>query len=263
VIVNGSNPTVITPVIVHSSSAAKAQVDEAVHGLGLEANEQKTIPQSQSQPLETLTSPVVANGQAEDHLLASAVVEPTNGMASVGEVAHASSKQISPRLSPNGRAKAPARLNLSPTDSNQQETPLAYFDRFTDVAPMIAPPILSPVAELRTPSPTSSKGQISPKVESHIKTAQVANAKLNERANSIIANGATRLEPSQNKPLNSEAGNASNHTASVVNSQAGQWQQATRKGHKKGKSTSTVKASSSPKAGGEPMPANELERKGG
>jgi len=48
-------------------------------------------------------------------------------------------------------------------------------------------------------------------------------------------------------------------------SQPGAWQQATRKGHKKSKSGAGLKPNSpgSVKAGGEPLPENEADRKGG
>ncbi|GAB7339787.1 hypothetical protein MBLNU457_6339t1 [Dothideomycetes sp. NU457] len=260
VIVNGSNPLVSQPVIAHSHPIAKAQEDEAVHGLGLEAGEQTTLPRSE--PLEDLTSATATSNQTlqSESMTGSAVDKPANGLNPGGDVTPPSALRVSPRMSPNGRAQVPARLNPSPSESHQSDAPSTHIDRITDVAPTIAHPILSPVAELRTPSPTSSKDHISPKVESHIKTVQAANAKLNEKTNSFVANGATKPEPSQSKPTISETGDSPNHIASGFNSQAGQWQQATRKGHKKGKSAGNVKA---PSSGGEPMPANELERKGG
>jgi len=260
VIVNGSNPLVSQPVIVHSNPVAKAQEDEAVHGLGFETSEQTTLPQSE--PLENVTSTVVTSNQTLplESRIGTAVDEPAHGPSPGDEASPSSVMRSSPRMSPNGRAQIPARLNLSPSESHQQDAPFTHFDRFADVAPTIAHPILSPVAELRTPSPTSSKGHTSPKVESHIKAVQAANAKLNEKTNSIVANGAMKLESPQSKSTLSETGDSPNHIASGFNIQAGQWQQATRKGHKKGKSAGNVKSLSS---GGEPMPANELERKGG
>lgn len=261
VIVNGSNPLVNQPVIVHSHPVAKAQEDEAVHGLGFEAGEQNTL--SQSEPLEAVASGTVTINQAlpSDSKTGSAIDKPANGLTPSGDATPLdAAMRVSPRMSPNGRAQIPARLNLSPSEPHQEDAPVSSSERMADVAPSIAHPILSPVAELRTPSPTSSKDHISPRAESHIKAVQAANAKLNEKTNSMVPNGATKSEPPQSKFTLSETGESTSHTASGVHSQAGQWQQATRKGHKKGKSAGNVK---SPSSGGEPMPANELERKGG
>lgn len=110
--------------------------------------------------------------------------------------------------------------------------------------------ILSPVAEMRTPSPTGSRGHNTPRAGVGGFTQMIQ-----PDQQSVWGGGIPKGE----QPL------SSGHDQSKVDSeivkpttltkpQQQQWQQAVKKGHKKGVTTST---------GGESMPKNMADRKGG
>jgi hypothetical protein len=115
-------------------------------------------------------------------------------------------------------------------------------------------PLLSPVAEIRTPSPAMGRAAEQSKLASHHKFAQHVQ----------IVNGkhADATPKSQNGNANRSDGGKHQAPTSNPNSS---WQQApARKGHKKSKSNTASKGSHAPKTGGgEPLPANEADRKGG
>ncbi|KAJ9618307.1 hypothetical protein H2203_009224 [Taxawa tesnikishii (nom. ined.)] len=179
----------------------------------------------------------------------------------------------SPRVSPNARGRnGLPRLNLSPNgDGMRAPSAVSVSEHLIEVSPLNSAPLLSPVAELRTPSPTSSKGLESPKQQPQglAKAAQIANGKLAEDANtsrqgykvSKARDGPTALNQSINP-----AGMATHENSkpqALPSNQSNPWQQATRKGHKKSKSVAGAKNASGLKTGGEPIPAHEADRKGG
>ncbi|KAF2154809.1 hypothetical protein K461DRAFT_102537 [Myriangium duriaei CBS 260.36] len=174
-------------------------------------------------------------------------------------------------ISANIRARPPPPLNLSPAKVGGDESlPSPVESRATQISPLVAPPLLSPVAELQTPSPTSSRGHGSPHNEAKAnanmnKNVQIANGKLNERVNAIMTNGSSsfghRLMPENPQPSSSIQVQQSVSTGNTY--QPGEWQQATRK-NKKGKPQGVA---TSEKVGtsvsGEAPPGSENERKGG
>ncbi|KAI5249483.1 hypothetical protein E4T43_00797 [Aureobasidium subglaciale] len=115
-------------------------------------------------------------------------------------------------------------------------------------------PLLSPVAEIRTPSPALGRATDSSRSGPHHKLAQ----------NVQIANGKHAEAAIKSHNGNSHRSDGGKHQA-PTSSSAGSWQQApARKGHKKSKSNTTNKGSHTLKTGGgEPLPANEADRKGG
>lgn len=138
----------------------------------------------------------------------------------------------------------------------------------------ISAPLLSPVAELRTPSPTHSNtyDRESPRMNGISKTTRIATAKpLNFDENvRPISPTAVRHERNGSAPnltTTTKLATSPPHLAPtpIVSQAANQdvnsnpWQQATRKGHKKSKSIASAKLSPQ----GQPLPANEAERKGG
>ncbi|KAK6008552.1 hypothetical protein QM012_000455 [Aureobasidium pullulans] len=118
----------------------------------------------------------------------------------------------------------------------------------------ITGPLLSPVAEIRTPSPAIGRAADSSKSGPHHKLAQ----------NVRIVNGKHAEAASKSQNGNTNRGDVGKHQASPNNA-SNSWQQApARKGHKKSKSNTASKGSHAAKTGGgEPLPANEADRKGG
>lgn len=179
----------------------------------------------------------------------------------------------SPRISPSPRSRMAPRLDLSP---NGQHATSNGTSGTYEAAPVSAA-LLSPVAELRTPSPTHPQSfgkQDSPQKNGFVKAAQIASAKQvhreeNEKPSSKadtkherkvsnappVPQGKTSSKsPTQPTPVS--AGGLS------ATQEKNPWQQATgRKGHKKNKSNAGGQARGD--RHGEPMPANENERKGG
>lgn len=172
----------------------------------------------------------------------------------------------SPRISPSPRAKIGPRLSLSPNGTSHAANGLP--EHFHDPTPLIAP-LLSPVVELRTPSPTRVHAfdkQESPQANGLTKAAKIANAKQASGFENgpPLASAESRHErkgsapnPTLNKPARSPTMLTPTSTLSATANQ-NPWQQATRKGHKKSKSSVAPR---SPQV--QPMPTNESERKGG
>ncbi|KAI7543889.1 hypothetical protein KC331_g7130, partial [Hortaea werneckii] len=159
------------------------------------------------------------------------------------------------------------------------------------------------VEELRTPSPTQPHAfdkQDSPRTNGLTKAAKVANAKQVERTgendvpvsssnNTTSARKESRHERQGSAPVTNSSSNSKTvktqsprgstpPSGAPTNATANQnpWLQATKKGHKKSKSSSAgggggggsghhgnSKAQPSSTSSGQPMPANEAERKGG
>jgi hypothetical protein len=130
---------------------------------------------------------------------------------------------------------------------------------------------------MRTPSPNRGfdlKNAASPETNgngSHL----LKSAKLNHISKQLDVPSNTETKPSAANPEDERkssvpkssikenaAINSSDQAAAPPSSQQNQWQQATsRKGHKKSKSNSGANAING--TGGQPLPANEAERKGG
>ena len=179
----------------------------------------------------------------------------------------APSSSSSPRVSPPPRIKPMSKLNFSPNG-----TPVSAngtSDHFHETTPISAP-LLSPVAELRTPSPThpSVFERESPTANGLIKAAKIANAKQAERGEneppaSLTATKHERKGSAPNLTVNNAAKSPTLPTpTSALSGNQNPWQQATRKGHKKSKSTAAAKTPQG-QGSGQPIPANEAERKGG
>lgn len=182
-------------------------------------------------------------------------VTPSNG---VGD-----RRPSSPRLSPTSKPKPDLGINLLPNGTAPHTNGInGHLHESTQ----LPAPLLSPVAELRTPSPTQSRSfdsHASPEASGNLpKTAKINNAKQVAKENHV-----PMTEPKherKNSAANKAApgkGNAQSNSTSTA-SQQNQWQQASsRKPHKKNKSTAG--ANSPNGSGGQPLPVNEAERKGG
>jgi hypothetical protein len=186
-----------------------------------------------------------------------------------------SSPAISPTTCRNSNQRLP--LTSNGHTSVQNETIL-------DSLPLSAAPLLSPVAELRTPSPTKNFDTFdSPQqaqINGIVKAAKIANARQAQRdENDKPRFTETRNERSRATPAGLGIGNGSSGRQPLVkpsstqlsqqnaangNGQRNEWQPAPgRKSHKKNKSSSGGQPRSPRAHGGEPLPANENERKGG
>lgn len=188
-------------------------------------------------------------------------------------------RQSSPHLSPTTKPQNDLRLNqISPSNGAPQcanGSHESYRDATPHSAnPHSAAPLLSPVAELRTPSPTHPRGfdsQDLPEANGGlVKAAKIANAKQAEKeATESRENRGPRIDSGHERrgsapnPVNNKPAPGSKPgpqpQASTQHNQS-PWQQVPKKGHKKNKSSATKPPNGS---GGHPLPANESERKGG
>ncbi|KAG8627423.1 hypothetical protein KVT40_004906 [Elsinoe batatas] len=300
VIVNGSTPKSVQPgpAIVSSSAASTpVKTNGSTNGLGQDRSEnQQPVSEPQTPERKSRPPPAIVGSHRAIPTDGAAVdvlnVEPslavkrsppsqegstpnghshTNGLST-------NAWQSNPGISPSVRARPPPPLNLSPNAALDDSCPSPADTRSTQISPLVTAPLLSPVAELQTPSPTSSRGHNSPKKDGREKarSVQVANGRLNERVNSVMTNGSgnhhgTALSygqlPPPPKPLGigetlAQKGSYPAQPAQQPAQQPPQWQQATRK-HRKGKSQGSVKELGQRNGTGEVMPADESERKGG
>ncbi|KAI5362422.1 putative PAP/25A-associated, Nucleotidyltransferase superfamily [Septoria linicola] len=176
-------------------------------------------------------------------------------------------------LSPTQKPVPDRRTSLSPNGTHLN----GVNGHHHELAPMqpLAAPMLSPVAELRTPSPTHAKAfdHDSPKVNGLLKKAQLAEAKQALLESQPPKSG---MKPGHERRGSAPTSSSSATTASNGKAQPTQnlamnmptpkpheWQMASggKKQHKKNKSTASVKGANG--SGGQPLPVNELERKGG
>lgn len=193
--------------------------------------------------------------------------------------AQAERRSPSPGVSPTTRRTSGPR---APATSNGHAS--SHDESAADSLPTSAAPLLSPVAELRTPSPTKTFDTFDSPQQSQVnglvKAAKVANAKqaqrdendkprTNEAKNERNKAGLGIGNGTKQGPAKSSGQQASNN-GNAGSGQRNEWQPAPgRKSHKKNKSTAAGGGGQprSPRAhgggGGEPMPANENERKGG
>jgi hypothetical protein len=152
-----------------------------------------------------------------------------------------------------------------------------------DGLPLSAAPLLSPVAELRTPSPSKNFDTFdSPQqaqINGIVKGSRSGGARQSHRdendkpKSSEAPRGMAKATPlglgigngSGNRPPVPKGYNQPSQQSNMTsNGQKNEWQQAPgRKAHKKTKSTSGGQPRSPKVHGGEAMPANENERKGG
>lgn len=184
----------------------------------------------------------------------------------------------SPGISPTTRRTSGSRL---PATSNEQAG--SQEETVLDAVPVSAGPLLSPVAELRTPSPTKTYDTFDSPQQSQVngvfKAAKIATAKQaqrdeNEKPKSSESKPERKATPA-GLGIGNSNGNGNGNKQSAAKSsgqqppitaggQKGEWQPAPgRKSHKKNKSTAGGQPRSPRTHGGEPMPANESERKGG
>lgn len=189
--------------------------------------------------------------------------------------AHVERRSSSPGVSPTTRRTSGPRI--SATSNGHAASP---EDTAVDVLPSSAGPLLSPVAELRTPSPTKSFDTFDSPQQSQsnglLKAAKVAIAKQVQRDENDKPRPNEPKGERKAAPVGLGVGNGSKQAPAATSTQqapqkaatsAGQkneWQPAPgRKSHKKNKSTASGQPRSPRGHGGEPMPANENERKGG
>jgi hypothetical protein len=243
-IVNGSNPSAVSQPFEEPAPLPGPVYAETVNGL---YDAQQPYPR----PLPLRTSDLETQSGIERS-------EPADRQPS------------SPRISPGSKPKTGHKLALSPNGTSQtangfpetfHEPPAAHNNGHHA-------PLLSPVAELRTPSPTQAHAfekQESPQ-NGLMKAAKIANARQFERNENGHPGSAAsvheRKGSAPNPTLNTRPGKSPTLPAGpatpgglTVKSNQNEWQQATKKGHKKSKSTAGPRSHT--------MPANEAERKGG
>ena len=199
----------------------------------------------------------------------------------------------SPAVVSTPRFKQGPKLNLSPNGTPHNGSS-GFGDQFTE-SPSVNAPLLSPVAELRTPSPTHPNAfeRDSPQANGLVRAAKIANARQveneapasttvppkHERTGSAPNPSVPSSRPAAKSPPPAQAPPAptpatgASLAAETSAQQKNPWQQATsKKGHKKAKSTAGgQKANSGGEGGktsangglGQPLPVDERERKGG
>ena len=248
------------PLIVNGSSAGQKQPEKINGVLG-------TSHPGSDDPIKTI-------GDQELSRVQSLPSRPTLDTAVASERTDFREQAVSsPRISPSPRFKSGSKLNFSPIDTPQRAN--GTSDHFQESTP-IAAPLLSPVAELRTPSPTHPNAfdRDSPTANGLVRAAKIANAKQADRGEnelSLLTGSPTTKtherkgsapNPTLNKPAKSPTLPV---TPTSANQNQNPWQQAIgRKGHKKSKSSAgAVVAKGANGSGGQLMPANESERKGG
>lgn len=172
-------------------------------------------------------------------------------------------RSSSPRLSPTSKPKPDLGISLA---SNGTMPHTNGINGHIHEGAQLPAPLLSPVAELRTPSPTQSRsfdGQASAEASGNLpKAAKINNAKQIAKENQAPANEARheRKSSAANKHTPGKGNAQTNGMSAPL--QQNQWQQApSKKNHKKNKSHGGTNSPNG--AGGQPLPANESERKGG
>lgn len=189
-------------------------------------------------------------------------------------------KEVTERVEPGDQIPPPTNLSsprrkagsifaLSPNGVPQSLNGMP--EKFHEPTQSSAP-LLSPVAELRTPSPTQAHAfdkQESPQANGLMRAANIANAKQAENGDSVrpvliherkgsapIPTTPSKPAKSPMLPTSSSAGSGANGLSTASNPNP--WQQATRKSHKKSKSSANARAIQ-----GQVMPTHDVERKGG
>lgn len=264
------------PLIVNGSYSASAQKQQvatdarstdstAAAAQSLRLN--GIVPTEQIQQMSLDPTPHVYNGTSQQYDIARTLSgEMSNG--------HHSQSQQSPltRVSPNSRAHITPRLDLPLSNGERlREKAPAALDPPLPITPQSAvPSIMSPIEETRTPSPTMNRNPESLRAAPHnrlAQTTQVANGKRAD-ATSNTARKETAPSPAivSSTPAHGHGDvSARQSQHPLTNATANAWQQAPgRKNHKKSKSTAGSKGSNAVKVGGgEVMPVNEADRKGG
>nr|POE59241.1 poly(a) rna polymerase cid13 [Quercus suber] len=230
-IVNGSNP---------SFGNAPMHLTNGFHDKDLPSDQHKSPPENDRLRMRSLsirTSDPGMNGR----------IEATNGT-----VRGASPPGASPKSTPKVSGSV-----LSPSPNTKP-----VLEQFTEPIPLSAP-LLSPVAEMRTPSPTQI-GAFD-KLDSPIQSNGHVQSKLRmvDRQQDENLPSQVKHERKGSAPNPSHYGKPARSPVALTPLSAGAntqngWQQATRKGHKKSKSNVGSKASI-----GKAIPVNEFERKGG
>lgn len=168
----------------------------------------------------------------------------------------------SPRVSPSPRSKAAPRLSFSTNGTSHLTNGIT--EQIRDASPLTAP-LLSPVAELRTPSPTRSRAFESPtdcQPNGVSKPTTMTNGKPANK-NDIVGGSSHGRKDSENVKPSAKILDTSMAPPPTGKPNSNAWQQATGKKHKKSKSTASSKSPQGTAKGGEPLPFNEAERKGG
>jgi hypothetical protein len=184
----------------------------------------------------------------------------------------------SPAISPTTCRTSNQRL---PQISNGHAS--AQNETILDTLPLSAAPLLSPVVELRTPSPSKNFDTFdSPQqaqINGIVKASKLANAKQVQRDENEKPRFPDARNERRTTPAGLGIGNGSSARQAATkssalqqfqqnivngNGQRNEWQPAPgRKSHKKNKSSYSGQPRSPRAHGGEPLPANENERKGG
>ncbi|KAF2638502.1 hypothetical protein P280DRAFT_71772 [Massarina eburnea CBS 473.64] len=167
------------------------------------------------------------------------------------------SEEVSPTRVPHPQWKAPPSAYTNGlTSLDTTNTPQAPSQE----AKSATLPVLSPVFETRTPSPTTNR---QPNVNKHSNNgkAQLKENHTHPRRGTHSPGQASAPKENRNTPQkgNSQA-NDKNNRSNGGNNNAGAWQQS---GSRKKKKNKNGNKANENKATGEPLPANAADRKGG
>ena len=121
-------------------------------------------------------------------------------------------------------------------------------------------PLLSPVFETRTPSPTASRQPEGGKVSNGAKSQPKEHAHQARRASHSTAQAPTNKENKQQSKAGPHSGEKSSKSTANNGNNANTWQHSTPRNKKKNKKGNK---SNDAKSSGEPLPANAADRKGG
>ena len=161
------------------------------------------------------------------------------------------------RRQSSGSEKAPAQENVRRPGPTRKTDNKADNLKFQHEKPLQPQPILSPVREVRTPSPTASRRPNG--VSSRQYTDRFTGPlELHIPPFSKGTNGKQKQGEALAQRPNGIPSDATESPRTAMQSQSNGWQQPPKKG-KKHKSKNSV----SQLTNGEPLPANEAERKGG
>ena len=191
----------------------------------------------------------VSNDQAPNKYLESET-KPVNGLGIQYD-------SIVTRRQGSGSEKVAAQENLRHASSNRKPDAKADNLKFQNEKPIQPIPLLSPVREVRTPSPTASR-QPNGVASGQHQGRFAGPLELQIPPFSRGMNGKQKQTDASTQRPNGVPTNLVENPGTASQRQSNGWQQPTKKG-KKHKSKNSL----SHPINGEPLPANEAERKGG
>ncbi|KAI9832188.1 MAG: hypothetical protein M1819_004540 [Sarea resinae] len=245
----GSDAHCLDHVTGPNSAGTAQQVPYPGHFLMLQTEDAKTntadAVNGRPYLMNSTTTPVASPPSTEN--------SPSRTPTSRSQMTNGDYGNSSPVTPTSSRQRASRRFNgVQPLDLGGKHAEQKY-----DQAPAVLP-LLSPVREMRTPSPTTNRGVQSTKEQTR-NISHKAKADTNSHPPSDTS-GKRKSSDANGKMPNGHMTNG--HNKGNSSSQASGWHQSTKKNNKKKKSDAH-KSHASGKARGEPLPEDESQRKGG